>query len=505
MLRSISCRKTSSTMSYESMDEVQRKQLAAAIRRRDLLLMSECFDPYNLNSRPTESQSELFNDIGIIFHRYVLGGNQSGKTQSGARETAWVFEENHPNWERPPGWGAEPLKLLVLGRTTKQVEETLWSKIKAFLKPGTYKPQYIGGVIQKVTHNVNGNTILFFSHHAENEAREKVQSFVAHYVWLDEMPKSIKLIEELHRRIQARRGYFLATFTPKVVNSEIRRLVDNSVAPYAKKYKFRAFDNPVYSNDDKRSIEKSLETMSDSYRLTVLEGDWAMGEEQVYFFNYDSMVEDPRERGYDPHLWRHVESVDPALKSKMGYTLWAEDPATSVWYCVKAEYISGTLVPADLVELMRKKTKGYNIVRRVCDPHESWYLGSASAAGIRPTYMCPYKKNERKAELIKGLQEALGSTIRFAPWVTKIHSEIEECRWSEVGENKIINASSFHLLDTAQYFVDLCPPPSNNPPTRSWDEWLYRGWQVRKKKEQVIREKRARKQRVRRSKSRWVS
>ena len=490
-------------MSSLDLEEIRLRRLAAAIRRRDLFKMQECFDPYNLDSRPTDDQAAIFGDLGFIPHRYVLGGNQSGKSQTGARETAWIFEENHPHWDRPDRWGNEPLKLIVMGRTTKQVDETLWSKIKAFLQPGSYKPQYIGGSLQKVTHKTNGNTILFFSHHAENEAREKVQSFVAHYVWLDEMPKSIKLIEELHRRIQARNGYFLATFTPKVVNSAIRRLVDHSKPPYSKKYKLKAFDNPVYSSEDKVSIERSLETMSESYRKTVLDGDWALGEEQVYFYNYKSMVEDPRPLGYDPKLWRHVESVDPALKSKLGYTLWAEHPETHIWYCIKAEYISNVLVPAELVALMSEKTKPFHVIRRICDPHESWYLGTASAAKISPSYMCPYKKNERKGELIKNLQEALGVTIKFAPWVEKIQAEIEECRWSDQGENKIVNASSFHLLDTAQYFVDLIPAPSKTPITRNWDDWLYQGWQVRKKQEATARAK-ARRQRIRRRSGPWA-
>jgi phage terminase large subunit-like protein len=447
--------------------------------------MVECFDPVDLESRPTESQQEVLDEWSNIPKQYVLGGNQSGKTQLGAKVTSLMFEENHPNWERPLSWGDEPLLIIVLGRTTKQIEDTIWKKIKALLTPGCWKPQYIGGVIQKVTNLHNGNTILFLSHHAENEAREKVQSFVAHFVWLDEMPGSFKLVEELHRRVQARRGYFLATFTPKVVNSQIRRLVDNSEAPYAKKYKLKAFDNPIYSDEDKVAIHKSLQTASASYRATVLEGDWAVGEEQVYYFDYETMVERPTE--YDPHLWRHVECVDPALKSKLGFTLWAEDPHTHIWYCVKAEYVSNIFVPAELVVEMQKKTKGFNIVRRICDPHESWYLGSASAAKVKPAYMYPHNKNSRKAELIKNFQQALGAKIKIAPWCEDFISEIQECRWSDRGDNKIVNASSYHLLDTAQYFTDLIPAPSKTPIAKNWDSWLYQGWQQRKKQEAATR------------------
>ena len=464
------------------MSDERDQILAAALRRLEKLRVIECFDPNNLESRPTESQSEVLDDLGSIRYRYALGGNQSGKSQLGSREVSWLFNENHPNWERPTEWGEEPLQILVIGRTTKQVEEVLWKKIERFLEPGSWKAQRIGGVIQKVTHTGNGNTILFFSHHADNEAREKVQAFTAHYVWLDEMPKSYKLIEELHRRIQAKKGYFLATFTPKVINSEIRRLVDSSDGVFSRKYKLRMFDNPVYSEEDKKDILASLVSASKDYRQTILEGDWAVGEEMVYQITPE-MIQNPN--GYSKS-WRHVESVDPATESKMGYTLWAEDPRTFVWYCIQADYITGLYDPVRIVEEMQERTRNYNIVRRISDPHEGWYLNRASAAGVRPTYMTPFAKNNgRKTELIKNLQHALSSgRIRVANWCEDLIEEFESCRWSERIDGKIINSSRFHLLDTAQYFVDLIPKPEKQVITGTWDQWLYESNEKRKIVEQ---------------------
>jgi phage terminase large subunit-like protein len=423
---------------------------------------------------------QVLRDINEIGHRYVTAGNQSGKSQLAARECAWVFEENHPFWNRPPQWGDEPLLLLVVGRTTKQLEEVLWRKISAFLNIDDVQIQRVGGVIQKVTHRKNKNTILFLSHHSEREAREKIQAFTASWVWVDELPGNVKLLEELHRRVQAKRGPFIATFTPKVPNPEIRQLVDNSKAPYAKKYAFSLLENPIYSDADKQKILASLETYPESYRRTILYGDWADAESQVYYFDAETMMEAPE--GYHPG-WRHVEASDPALQSKFGFTVWAENPATGIWYCIRADYISDILTPEAILTEVLHRTAGLNIVRRISDPHEAWYINTASARGI--SYVTPYNKNSRKGELIKNLQQALATTIRLAPWVTDLRREFETCQWSETAASKIVNASSYHLLDAAQYFVDCKPSSEVQAPIKEWHAELREANALRKKTEAV--------------------
>jgi hypothetical protein len=172
---------------------------------------------------------------------------------------------------------------------------------------------------------------------------------------------------------------------------------------------------------------------------------------------------------YSP-LWRHVESVDPALKSALGLTIWAEDPITSTWYCVVDEYVKGIYVPTDLVAAIKEKTKGYNIVRRISDPHEVWYIQTAASMGI--SYMGVPKKNERKNELIKNLQQLLGSgRIRLSPTCQRLVSELQECHWSDRSEGRIVNASSYHLLDSAQYFCDSIPAPTKKAPQLTIDNW----------------------------------
>jgi hypothetical protein len=455
--------------------EKQQKELAAAVARLSRLQRAEAFDPIDSASRPTPQQQAVLDDLGRVKYRWVIAGNQSGKTLTAAREISWIWTETHPKWTRPENWGAEPLLLLVVGRTTKQIEEVLWRKIAAFVDPAEVKLQRQGGIIQKAIHEPTGNAIIFASHHSDAEAREKLQAYVAHYVAIDEMPGSAKLLEELQRRVQARDGYFLATFTPKVSNHTIRKMVDMGREPLAKKYRLHMLSNPIYKGREQELLD-SISSFSDNYKKTILEGEWLTEEENVYHLDWDTMIRAPH--GYDPS-WRHVESVDPALSSALGFTIWAEDPATAIWYCIRSEHITGIADPQVMVQACQERTRNMNIVRRVTD-YAPWFTGTAARLGVLPPYVGVYSKNTRKGELIKGFQEKLGVRIMIAPWCETLISEIQDCRWSDRGEGKIVNQHIYHCTDSAQYFADCMPSPGARPISVPIHQHIYETHQKRK-------------------------
>lgn len=398
---------------------------------------------------------------GIVSHN-------SGKSQTMARILTWVLTDTHPSWKRPPEWGEEPILALVAGRTGKQIEESLLPKIRSYLEPGSYKEIRIGNIIQKLELN-NGSRIVFQSLENPNVARERLMSYVAHITWVDELPPTLELVREVLIRTQARNGYSLFSFTPTVVNVEIQQFVDNLKEPEGKVYRFHMLDNPLYSDPKRREeLLARYDHLPQHQKDAILAGDWMAAEDQVYYFNYNTMVEMPE--GYSS-LWRHVESVDPALKSALGLTVWAEKPETGVWYCVMAEYIKGIYVPTELVEAVHSKVKHLNITRRIADPHEVWYIQTAAKMGFH--YIGVYKKNDRKSELIKQVQEKLGPVMRLTPGCTDLIQEIQECRYSDRGDNKIVNSSSYHLLDSVQYFADNIPKREQQVIASSWDDWLY--------------------------------
>lgn len=475
-----------------------QKEVALALKRLELLKKQVAFDPNNLESIPTPKQQSVINDFGTVKQQWIRAGNQSGKSQTAARLVSWVVTDTHPNWKRPANWGSEALLVIVAGRTGKQIEDSLLPKIRGFLEPGTYKEVRIGNIIQRLELD-NGNRIIFQSLENPNTARERLQSYVAHMVWVDELPPTLDIVRELLIRVQARNGYYIASFTPTVVNVDIQRFVDALKEPEGKVYRFHMLDNPLYS-DETRKLElmSRYSHLPDHVRNAIFEGEWLSGDDQVYYFNYSTMVEMPT--NYSP-MWRHVESVDPALKSALGLTVWAEDPNSKIWYCVMADYIKGIYVPTELVAAVRDRVKNLNIVRRIADPHEVWYIQTAGSMGIN--YMGVYKKNERKHELIKQLQQRLGERIRISPHCEYLVQELQECRWSERSEGRIANASSYHLLDSAQYFCDAIPPVDKNEiRASSWEDWLWQQNSKRKQAEEIKQKKIASK--ISRRNSRWT-
>lgn len=465
----------------------QKKLIAAALKKLQNINRDIAFDANVPDSRPTKTQQQIFDavqnsEVSVIAAK---GGNQSGKSAVGARLVTWLLQENFPEWEKPARW-TEPLLILVLARTLKQAEESLWRKMEPFLEPGSYKVSRVGGIISKVTHLKTNNVMLFFSHDNANEARERVQSFTANFAWIDELPKNVKLIEEVSRRVQAKNGQVLLTFTPKSPAPDITRYVDTLEPPYGKVYTLLALDNPVYTDEDKQKLLESLKSFSENYRNTVLRGDWLQPDEMVYDFNYETMVMAPPD--YSPS-WRHVEASDPALSSAHGLIVAAENPSTGLWYIIKADYLKNILVPDKLVDEVMRRTSGLNVVRRVADPHETWYIQTANQKGM--SYVVPYKKHERKPELIKNLQQALGTRLFIAPWCQDLIDELTSCHWSEAGTNKIVKASRFHLCDSSQYLVDCLPKYDGK--VMNLDYWaeLRLGNENRKKREEAVRTRKA--------------
>jgi phage terminase large subunit-like protein len=395
----------------------------------------------------------------------VVAANQTGKSASGAREIAWLFENKHPYWDTEEHFPNTSLLMLVIGRVGPMVEEELWNrKIRPLLTPDCYKKHTAGGVLQKVVHKENGNTIIFMSHHNINEAREKAQGYVAHYVWLDEMPSSVSFLAELETRLIANRGRLLATFTPLLRNREIKEKIEALAAPIGKRYKWAMLDNPIYKGREAELLQQYAGLPEDE-RNARLFGEWFRGGRGVYNFDPEKQCEDPA--GYHPS-WPHLLVVDPAGSGKAGVALIAHKPGTESWYVVRTLYLKGAAA-SDLLDELDKLTEGYNIMRRISDPHETWFIKEALKR--KQYYLGVEKKRDRKVELIKNLQEALNTgKLKITTWVPEALAEIESCMWDENKDDKIIGASRFHVLDCLQYGVDRIPTIKEIPQAKTWEQ-----------------------------------
>jgi len=461
-------------------EEIKFRQVAAAINRYRQLQLQECFDPNIADSRPTDSQREVFQAIGDVQYRYVTGGNRSGKTATAIRDLAWFITGTHPHWRRPEKWGSSPLTVLIAGQDRQLMERELWAqKLAPLLDSSEWKQVRSGNALTAVENRNTGDQIIFVSHSDGSERNRRfMQGYTAHYVLLDEMPTSLQILEELQRRLDTTGGPFIAVFTPKFRNIQIRKVVDSASPPISRKFRLSTLDNPSI---DPEIQMKRIEGYSESYQRTLLYGDWYAGDLSVYEFNPETMVS-PLPDYYSPG-WRHVESVDPATSGKTGYTLWGEDPKTKVWYCVRAEYIDGIMDPHHLVRHCQSLGEGYNIIRRISDTMP-WYIGAASALGVRPAYLTIWDKNNRREETIKKHQHYLSTgLVKIGSHCGNLIDEYSNYMWNEEG-TRIVGATHFHLLDSARYFTDLAPKPTDEVPHESWESWLYDQHRKRKHREE---------------------
>lgn len=417
----------------------------------------------------------------------VVTGN-SGKSSTASREIAWILNDDHPTWERPEEWKNESLLIIIACQDLAMGETELWhKKLKPFLDMGQWSEKRNGGTLKRVVHKTTGDQIVFLSHSDGSEKNRKhMQGYTAHYVWLDEMPSSWEILEELQLRVQAKKGYFLATFTPKFRNDRIRKAIDNGVEPFSKKYSMSKFDNPIFADQFEAEMAR-LKGQPQSVINTILYGAWATGENAVYNFDYDTMVVKDLPPTYTP-AWRHVEAVDPALSSKSGYTLWAEDPLTGTWYLINDKYIEGSefLDPETHFKMVQSRSQGYNIIKRISDTMP-FFLNTA--AKYKVYYQTPFNKNDgRKSDLIKGLQSALvEGKIKIAAWCDTFIDEIQSCQYRE-DSDVIVKASRFHTLDCAQYFCDAIPKHDLRYAPVGWEVKLRLEHQDRIQQEETNRQ-----------------
>lgn len=387
-----------------------------------------------------------------ILYSWVLGGNQSGKSQTGGRVVSWFFQMNHPYLDIKKEWPDEPITIIVCGRLNNQVEELWEKKIKPFLNPGEYRENRQGGTLQYVVHPKNGNKIVFATHNNPKDAQEKLQSYTAHLVWLDELTDHLGIIEELQRRVQAKRGRMLLTATPKIRADSVRKFLETPTE-YSKVYRISMLDNPIY-DERREEVMSQILSLPKAQQDTILYGEWYVGENAVFSYDPDAHTESPP--NYNS-LWPHVVSVDPAASGLMGLSLWAAPHEHSHrWWCVGAEYLKGA-APSDLVDLVESKIVHCpNVVMRISDIHETWFIKEAAKRKIH--YRGVERKRDRKKDLIAQANQALANgRIRLTTACPDLAAELSSAQWSEAVEDKIVNASSYHLADTLQYFVDLMP------------------------------------------------
>lgn len=480
-----------------------KKAELARRRKAQAEALRFAFDGENLDAKPTPAQDAVLRDAETLVH-WIVSSNRSGKSQTGSRIMAWWFLENHPHMTRPtqddPARGMYAwrgtLQLLLIGANLAQMESELWNKkLKPLLPAGSYKVVRTGGTIQKVVNRVNGNELIFMSHHDAINARVKVQAFTAHVVWLDEMPDHAGLVTELMMRVLTTGGRLYGTFTPLLQNADIYRLV-TAERPRIRRHQFLMLENPKFAGRvaDVLADVRAMCTSEAEFRCRAY-GEWWAGETRV--FTYDPKVNRRNPAEYDPAAWRHVAVVDPSASGLTGLSAWAEDPTTGEWYCVLAERLKGDAA-FTLFDDVESRLHGMNLVARWTDCNPAGFYKEAARRGQAASGGMPWRpftdKNDRKLATIDKLNTGF---LNRRVWLTDAAAGLEEdlvkCEWASKNDGKIVNATKYHLADTARYFWDVVPaftPAAQTPPKDSirhqWHSRLAKAAKAKAEKAKIF-------------------
>ena len=452
------------------MSDEKKRELALQKRLRQLKLRN-CFDPSDLDSVPTREQDLVMRDITsrVIV---VRAGNQSGKTATGGKIAVMKFLETHPYWERDPEWGDEPLNIVVSSTGHQQLVDIWEQKLAPFLDMSTTKIEKDKGYLKRVINKKNGNKFIFIPHNID--AQQKTQGLVCHHFWIDEMPKDKAFVDEALERVQAKRGQLTMTFTPTVVNEDIREWCDTMPEALGKTYILTRLQNPVYA-DRREELLAQYAGLPEAVRNMRLNGDWVKPDGAVFQLDREHKLRELPEH-YSKTEWEHFFGIDPAYRGYTGYAMIARDPLNGNLWSVFSGYLEGQ-APSDLVVKAEKIMAGYNITKRIYDSHETAFW--KEAAKVKIFYQGVYKKTSRKAELIRQLQEHIEMKPYYIVAKKNIDylREIEGAQWSDTAEGKIKNSTKYHILDSVQYILDKIPKwnPKNAPPKKeSYTEMLTR-------------------------------
>lgn len=459
-----------------SLTELDMKKLE--LQKRKTLLASKlhlCFVAADMASRATGLAKEIIEEKNVRGF-WIVAPNRSGKTALGAREVAWHFLGNHPHKPRLPEWGTGPLFIIVAGRTNQLIEEELWTnKLKPLLPSDCYEiTKRDKDGIKAIVNPKNGNRIMFISHNDALNARERIQGYTAHVVWLDEMPNDSSYVSELILRVSATgkvepgmslSGYFYATFTPLVENEEIKIIVDSCQFPF-QKYVLRLEDNPIFAGWTSEQLDDMIRALcADQVEFEARRhGKWYYASERV-FGGYEP-GRNRRALPFPYHLGlQHALIVDPAASGKVGVSVAVLEPSTTdTWWVIESRKIEGaaaSLLVDDIErEFVQKPGRWVSSDGRICDCAPSGFYKEAN--NVKKLSYRPYmEKNNKKKETIEETNRAFFNCklmLLDSPATEALHLELLSAKW-KANESEIQNHHKYHCADTIRYLWMKRPRP----------------------------------------------
>ena len=369
----------------------------------DDLALLEAYDRHTRENRiehwhPYPKQAEFLALGARCTERCLFAGNQLGKSDTGAYETAY-----HLTGLYPSDWTGHrftrPTKMWAAGPSTTVVRDTAQTKLCG---PAGVKDEWGTGFVPrghllgstvargavadaldsiKVQHHdrhgvPDGTSQLWFKSY--EQGREKFQSATLDGIWWDEEPPEDIYTEGL-ARLTATRGISYLTFTPLWgMSTVVIKFVEDHDAESRRGFVRMGFADALHLNDDDR--KRKLSEYPPHEHQARLEGLPMLGHGRVF-------TQDQRELQFDPGLqippyWTKVWGLDFGISHNFAAVLCLYDREADTFYVYKT-YRVADAIPITHVDA---------ILRIAADVPVAWpHDGSARDKGSGETLAKQYK------------------------------------------------------------------------------------------------------------------
>jgi phage terminase large subunit-like protein len=239
------------------LENIPDDQLDAILEALESLAKKSPLDyvPHPANSKTGFGGMKLFHTSPARV-RLIFGGNQSGKTVSGANELLFHATGLYPEWYPQDQRINHPIKARIIGEDYTKWGKVLESKLLEWLPVEliVHKSRTLKGALEalQIRHVSGGTSYIDVMTHEQDDG--VFESWTGDFAWFDEPPPQAKYVATV-RGLMAQQGRAIFTMTPLkepwlhdrfILDKDKDEIENNSEVFY-----LSVWDNPVLTDKDR--------------------------------------------------------------------------------------------------------------------------------------------------------------------------------------------------------------------------------------------------------------